>query len=218
MLRRVVAITFTETATAEMASRVSAAFEDVRRGRLPVGVEESALPPRGVREERAAAFRLALDQLRVHTIHAFCYRLLLRYPLEAGVHPRLQVDADGQAVAAVAREVIEEKLPVVYGDSEDPDWALLADAHIGPRELEATLATLLGEGVAPADLVERPDRVATFAGAARPGTRSVRGASRRVASPASGARPRSPPRLAHWARRSRSLPAATCATAPVSRR
>ncbi len=162
VLRRVVAITFTETATAEMASRVSDAFETLRRGELPVGVAEAALPPAGVREVRAAAFRLALDQLRVHTIHAFCYRLLLAHPLEAGVHPRLQVDADGQALAALAREVIEECLPVAYGEPEDPDWARLADAGVGPRELEAALASLLSEGVTPGDLDERPGRVVAF--------------------------------------------------------
>jgi ATP-dependent exoDNAse (exonuclease V) beta subunit len=96
VLRRVVAITFTESATAEMAERIARAFEDLRQGRLPVGMLEEALPEKSVREARAAAFRLALDQLRVNTIHSFCLRLLLAYPLEAGVHPRLSVDADGQ--------------------------------------------------------------------------------------------------------------------------
>jgi ATP-dependent helicase/nuclease subunit A len=152
VLRRVVAITFTETATAEMAERIARAFEDVRQGRLPVGVLEEALPPPSVREVRAAAFRLALDQLRVNTIHAFCLRLLLAYPLEAGVHPRLTVDADGQAVAAAAREVLEEQLPAAYGDEPDAAHSHLADEGIGPRELEAALVTLLAEGAVPEDL------------------------------------------------------------------
>ncbi len=152
VLRRVVAITFTETATAEMAERIACAFEDVRQGRLPVGMLDEALPPHGEREARAAAFRLALDQLRVNTIHSFCLRLLLAYPLEAGVHPRLTVDADGQAVAAAAREVLEERLPVAYGDEPDAAHSRLADQGIGPRELETALVTLLGEGAVPEDL------------------------------------------------------------------
>ena len=135
-----------------MAERIARAFEDVRQGRLPVGVLEEALPPPGVREARAAAFRLALDQLRVNTIHAFCLRLLLAYPLEAGVHPRLTVDADGQAVAAAAREVLEEQLPVAYGEEPDAAHSHLADEGIGPRELEAALVTLLAEGAVPDDL------------------------------------------------------------------
>jgi ATP-dependent helicase/nuclease subunit A len=160
VLRGLVAITFTDAAAAEMAERVAAAFEQVRRGELPVGVLDDALPDRGVRETRAAAFRIALDQLRVHTIHAFCLRLLLAHPLEAGVHPRLTVDADGQAVAAAVREVLEEKLPVAFGEPVDERWRALADEGIGPRELEAALAALLGEGIAPEDLadVERAER------------------------------------------------------------
>jgi ATP-dependent helicase/nuclease subunit A len=154
VLRGVVAITFTDAATAEMARRIADAFEQIRRGELPPGVLEEALPPRVVREPRAAAFRLALDQLRVHTIHAFCLRLLLAHPLEAGVHPRLAVDADGQRVAAAVREVIEEALPRAFGAEGDPRWLDLADAGIGPRELEAALAALLAEGVAPEDLAD----------------------------------------------------------------
>jgi ATP-dependent helicase/nuclease subunit A len=152
VLRGVVAITFTDSAAAEMAERVAAAFEDVRRGALPIGALDDALPPPGVREERAAAFRLALDQLRVHTIHAFCLRLLLAHPLEAGVHPRLAVDADGQQVAAAVREVLEEELPRAFGEEVDERWAALAGAGVGPREVEAALSTLLGEGVVPDDL------------------------------------------------------------------
>jgi len=154
VLRGVVAITFTDAASAEMARRVADAFEDLRSGRMPVGVLDAALPPRGVREARAAAFRLALDQLRIHTIHAFCLRLLLAHPLEAGVHPRLAVDADGQAVAAAVREVLEATLPLAFGEPGDERWLALADAGVGPRELELALCALLGEGVTAADLAD----------------------------------------------------------------
>src|SRR4030095_8215165 len=107
-----------------------------------------------VEKGRRAAFRLAPDQLCVHTIHAFCLRLLLAHPLEAGVHPRLVVDADGQAVAAAVREALEERLPRAFGNPPDERWLRLADAGIGPRELEAALSALLGEGVAPEDLAD----------------------------------------------------------------
>jgi ATP-dependent helicase/nuclease subunit A len=157
VLRGLVAITFTEAATAEMAERVAHAFQAVRSGGLPVGVLARALPPSGVREPRAAALRLALDQLRVHTIHAFCLRLLAAHPLEAGVHPQLEVDADGQRVAAAARQVLEERLPLAFGDPPDARWRALAVAGVGPRDLEAALVALLGEGVAPEDFAD-PER------------------------------------------------------------
>jgi ATP-dependent helicase/nuclease subunit A len=163
VLRGVVAITFTEAASAEMAERVAHAFEQIRHGALPVGAHADALPAAAVRTARAAAFRLALDQLRVHTIHAFCLRLLLAHPLEAGVHPRLRVDADGQAVAAAVREVVEEALPLAFGATPDERWLRLADAEVGPREVEAALITLLGEGVAAADLAPSPAAAARAA-------------------------------------------------------
>ena len=190
VLRGLVAITFTDAATAEMARRVADAFESVRRGALPIGVLDDALPAKGVREVRAAAFRLALDQLRVHTIHAFCLRLLLAHPLEAGVHPRLAVDADGQAVAVAVREALEEKLPVAFGVEPDERWLHLADAGIGPRHLEAALAALLGEGVAPEDLADEAGakrRSAEFAGLLRAAllrfTELERGCLERLARP-----------------------------------
>ena len=80
-----------------MDQRVSDALRRVEADELPDWLPEDALPPsRELRRERAAALRGAFDLLVVQTIHAFCRRLLLTYPLEAGLHPRLEIDADGQ--------------------------------------------------------------------------------------------------------------------------
>ena len=51
-------------------------------------------PPSAPR--RARALLGTLDHLAVRTIHAFCRGLLADHPLEAGVHPDLTIDADGQ--------------------------------------------------------------------------------------------------------------------------
>src|SRR5512145_3234968 len=45
-LRGIVAITFTEAAAAEMATRFAEALEELASGRRPTGVEESLLPAR----------------------------------------------------------------------------------------------------------------------------------------------------------------------------
>jgi len=77
VLSRVVAITFTEAAAAEMAARVASALRAIALGDLPPGVLPEALPPDAeVRRVRARALRGALDHLTVRTIHAFCRRLL----------------------------------------------------------------------------------------------------------------------------------------------
>jgi ATP-dependent helicase/nuclease subunit A len=155
VLSRVVAITFTEAAAAEMATRVAAALRALALGELPPGVRDAALPAAELRAARARALRGALDHLTVRTIHAFCRRLIASYPLEAGVHPSLEVDADGQHAALAAREVLEASLLEAFragGDSRA--FAALAEARIGPADLEAALIELLAEGARESDLAE----------------------------------------------------------------
>jgi ATP-dependent helicase/nuclease subunit A len=155
VLSRVVAITFTEAAAAEMATRVADALRALALGTLPVGVLEAALPPPDLRTARARALRGALDHLTLRTIHAFCRRLLASHPLEAGLHPALEVDADQQHAALAAREVLEASLLAAFQAGGDARaWAALAEARIGPADLEAALVELLGEGARESDLAK----------------------------------------------------------------
>jgi len=166
-LRRVVAITFTEAAAAEMATRVSAALRAIEEGELPVSVDAQALPADlELRRARARLLLGALDQLGVRTIHAFCRRLLAAHPLEAGLHPRFEVDADGQIQAEVAREVLEASLPEAWGEPPDTRHQTLASAGLGPADLETALVALLGEGVVPEELSDplRPESLRAFVG------------------------------------------------------
>lgn len=146
LLSRVAAITFTEAAAAEMGERVGLALEAIAQGSLPVGVEDEALPPDAdLRARRATALRGVLDQLRVQTIHAFCRRILAEHPVEAGLHPRFTVDADGTEQAATVRGVLEDALPALFSDSEEL-LALVRAGH-GVSKLEETLLFLLEQGV-----------------------------------------------------------------------
>jgi ATP-dependent helicase/nuclease subunit A len=154
VLRRVLAITFTEAAAAKMGEEVERALLAVERGELPGWLPEDALPPPGVRSVRARALRGALDHLGVHTIHAWCRRLLALHPLEAGLHPRLEIDADQKVQEEVAREVLEEALGAAYAQPGISDALALAAAGAGPRELEQELLALLEAGVSAADLAE----------------------------------------------------------------
>ena len=143
VLDGVVAITFTEAAAAEMASRVAQALAEVERGGLPKGLLPEALAGAdGDERPRAAALLVALDHLVVATIHAFCRRLLADAPLEAGLHPSFAVDADGRVLEEVAKETVEAAFRAALGRPEEGPLVALAVRGFGPAELAAALVDL----------------------------------------------------------------------------
>lgn len=156
VLEGVVAITFTEAAAAEMAARVAATLaelqrleplpEDPRAALLP-GLYRGALQaPAAEIHRRAGALLTQLERLRVSTIHAFARSILARYPVEAGVRPGFEVDADGSAVRDLVEEVVGATLPPAYG-SREPAVLQLAEAGFGPAEITEAVLTLDAAGV-----------------------------------------------------------------------
>ncbi len=177
VLDAVVAITFTEAAAAEMASRVAQALAEVSAGRLPTGLlPEALVVADGESGPRAAALLVALDHLVVATIHAFCRRLLADAPLEAGLHPAFTVDAEGRVVDEVARETVESAFRAALASSGDEPLVALAVRGFGPAEVADALAELAAAGVPPSALAEDP--LAPAAVAALVG--QVRGAAAEV--------------------------------------
>ena len=155
VLSRVAAITFTEAAAAEMAKRLGDVLAEVAAGELRAGIDAGALPPDPeLRKQRARALLGALDRWVVRTIHAFCRRLLAQHALAAELHPEFQVDAEGRAARAVAREVVEAAVREGYGDPGEPDLIALGVDGFGPPELEEALLAFLNEGVEPEALAE----------------------------------------------------------------
>lgn len=171
VLRAVVLITFTEAAAAEMGARAGQALADLAAGKSPIGFERALV--QGVSDaalqQRAAALSNAVEQLFVGTIHAFCYRLLLRAPLEAGLHPKATIDADGHTIERLAREVVEGRLDLYWGDREpargDADPLLeerraaalaLAQEDVGPAEVAEALEALLLAGADARDFDRDP--------------------------------------------------------------
>jgi ATP-dependent helicase/nuclease subunit A len=157
VLRGVVAITFTEAAAAEMAGRTARELEALARGGdRPGWLDPEVLPSPEETGRRARALLGALDHLQVRTIHAFCLGLMADHPLEAGVHPRLTVDADGRLLEEVVRETVEVALREGYGAPGDPHLMALAVRGFGPQEIVEALAALASAGLPARFLEEDP--------------------------------------------------------------
>ncbi len=145
----VLAITFTETAAAEMAERVAEALAALAAGSPPPWfAQPTGLTPAEL-GERARELLAALDHLTVSTIHSYCLALLAENPLAAGLHPGFAVDADGSRV----REAIRTEIEAWLGEAAtSEDVQRLAAAGRGPRALAAALAVLVATGVQPQHL------------------------------------------------------------------
>jgi ATP-dependent helicase/nuclease subunit A len=130
----ILCVTYTKAAAAEMQRRLFqrlgdwSVMQDVdlkRQLALLQGVEEDDFAPTDLSAARAL-FARALETpggLKIQTIHAFCEKLLKRFPLEAGVSPGFKVmdDRDADEIAGEAREGVAELVQI--GPS------ILADAY-----------------------------------------------------------------------------------------
>src|SRR5262247_3759643 len=125
---KILCITFTKAAAANMANRV---FDELRRWTTLDGAQLddaiariSQLRPDPVRRALARRlFALALETpggLKVQTIHAFCTRLLHQFPFEANVAARFDV-LDGAAEAKLLDEV---RLSVLLEGAAEPEGVL----------------------------------------------------------------------------------------------
>jgi ATP-dependent helicase/nuclease subunit A len=113
---RLLCLTFTKAAAAEMANRIAARLADWAvwdDARLAADLAE--LTGAAVGEERLVRARTLFAQVLdapggfpIDTIHAFCQSLLRRFPLEAGLAPHFQVmdERDAGEVLAAAREEV----------------------------------------------------------------------------------------------------------------
>src|SRR5690349_17395415 len=112
---RILCLTFTRAAAAEMAVRLQ------HRLGAWVTADEAALdrslvslgfaPTPDLRGRARSLFALVLDLpggMRIGTIHAFCQSLLRRFPLEACISPHFQVveDRDAEEKMREAREAM----------------------------------------------------------------------------------------------------------------
>ncbi|GAB5458132.1 MAG: double-strand break repair helicase AddA [Henriciella sp.] len=146
----ILCVTYTKAAASEMQSRLfsrlgdwSVAKDDALRkqlakleGRAPEDYTAGAL------KQARSLFARALETpggLRIETIHAFCARVLRRFPLEAGVSPGFKEIEDSEA-DALWRKILAERLEQVV--EAHPDALRVVALTAGGRGVAAALNAL----------------------------------------------------------------------------
>ncbi len=169
VVSRVMALTFTEAAAAEMRLRILEGLRLVASKQDPgpslLVAADFLGTDRNEYADRAQALIAASHRLVATTIHSFCNRLLLAHPLEAGLHPLPRVDADEEEIEEqVARLVAEEFVPLY--ESQDPvvrETVLgLAARGIGPSLVAKFLTQMARHAVSPDLLARRVDEPRFF--------------------------------------------------------
>jgi ATP-dependent helicase/nuclease subunit A len=127
--RRVLALTFTRKAAAEMRARIVAELTRM--------AEIGSLPSEIWQELRGR-----LSEIAISTIDAFCLSLLGEFPLESDVDPGFGV-ADETETPRLVDEALDRALRIGRAQcAHDPDLALLF-ARMGEGRLRVALAKLL---------------------------------------------------------------------------
>ncbi len=151
---RILALTFTNAAAAEMADRVSRTMADwtvMRESLLEETLEDlTGEPPTKDRlDEARRRFAALLDDpigLRAHTIHGFCQSLLRRFPVEADVPPHFTLIDD-----RTQQELLDQASDTVLSREAGPEGLdrealeILAD-FVDLDKAQALAKALLREG------------------------------------------------------------------------
>jgi ATP-dependent helicase/nuclease subunit A len=150
---RILCLTFTRAAAAEMANRVNARLAEWARAdetTLKTQLKKlTGAAPDG--KQLACARRLfaevleAPGGLRIATIHGFCESILKRFPVEAGLAPHFEVvdERTARELLAVARDEVLARAR--KGDAVNPDNGALSTALtcIAERANEAQFGELM---------------------------------------------------------------------------
>ena len=151
--QRILALTYTKAAAAEMATRVFqrlAEWVTASEGDLGARLGEllDRRPSAGEMRRARQLFAVAIETpggLKVQTIHAFCERLLQRFPLEAGVPPGFEI-LDDHERAALLQEAADATLAEAAAAEPAVPLARALASAVG-FAAEASFDALLGEAL-----------------------------------------------------------------------
>jgi ATP-dependent helicase/nuclease subunit A len=161
---RILCLTFTKAAAAEMANRIA------DRLGLWVSYDDEALrkdlrdltgawPSEDRCGQARRLFARVLDApggMKIQTIHAFCQSLLKRFPLEADIAPHFEV-LDERSAAELMRDARESVLRRARPETDADLAEALAGVtrHVAEGEFDELLRSLASERARLAQLVER---------------------------------------------------------------
>ncbi len=153
--QRVLCLTFTKAAAAEMRNRLASllgswtlAKDDALATELGDLMQRAPTPADMVTARRLFARVLdAPGGISIQTIHSFCQSLLQRFPLEAGVAPNFTVLDEGQALELL-QQAQDAQLALLSGDEAPPGLASALKAmaaRVSEAEYVEIMGALLGE-------------------------------------------------------------------------
>jgi ATP-dependent helicase/nuclease subunit A len=145
---RLLCLTFTKAAAAEMANRIAerlAHWAVLDEAALAAALTEllGRAPSDEQRDLARRLFARVLDTpggMRILTIHAFCQSLLRRFPIEAGVAPHFELLDDRRSEELLLEARDELLAAAAGGENEEFTWAL---DHVSERVNEQDFADLL---------------------------------------------------------------------------
>ncbi len=147
---RILCLTFTRAAAAEMFDRINRAlggWAACTEEKLDDEIESiaGARPDADLRARARGLFARVLDvpgRMKIQTIHAFCESLLRRFPLEAGIAPHFQLMDERTAAEALhaARDAV-----LIHADRGGDDALAAALAEVTGWVDEEEFAKVLAE-------------------------------------------------------------------------
>ncbi len=146
--QRILCLTYTRAAAAEMQNRLFARLgtwammpdAELRATLAGLGENEQAVEAAQLMQARTL-FARALETpggLKIQTIHSFCDRLLRQFPLEAGVTPNFDTIDDRQA-----RQIRAEILEEMAAGPDQPAFDAMARHISGDDALDGLLGSIL---------------------------------------------------------------------------
>ena len=161
---RILCLTFTKAAAAEMANRIATQLqkwaampdEELHQSLLAL---TNARPSEDRRRTARRLFARVLDTpggMKIQTIHAFCQSLLKRFPLEAGIAPHFDV-LDERSAAELLIDAREQVLARARSGAQPLLAAALAgvSGHVGEGEFDDLMRTLAVERARLGHLLDR---------------------------------------------------------------